>query len=125
MRKIITITSYEINEQIIQLCSNDTSINITEGKDTKQMLVDSDQTAFIYIIECDEEYVYIEIPHACWKGLKQLLLHNYQAVLQVGNQRLQLENMKEELEYLINNIEGNTNYGDEMVSKVEEIFLTN
>ncbi|MGM7680878.1 hypothetical protein ACSVDA_01865 [Cytobacillus sp. Hm23] len=125
MRKIITIASYEINEQLIQLCSNDTSINITKGKDTKQMLVDSDQTAFIYIIECDEEYVYIKIPLDCWNGLKQLLLHNYQAVLQVGNQRLQLENMKEELEYLINNIKGNTNYGDEMVSKVEEIFLTN
>lgn len=36
--------------------------------------------------------------------------------------KIELINFYEELEYLISNIKGNSNYGDEMVTKVESTF---
>jgi hypothetical protein len=38
------------------------------------------------------------------------------------DEQLELTNFYEELTELINNIRGNSNYGAEMVTKVEEIF---
>ncbi|MEH7508774.1 hypothetical protein [Priestia megaterium] len=43
--------------------------------------------------------------------------------LEINKEVIELSAVKEELSYLISNIEGNVNYGDEMVARVEEVFL--
>lgn len=89
----------------------------------QQMLVDSDHLAFIYILETDEQFIYVSLPDSIWPELKNFLSGNQAAYLKAGEESIELDGMKEELNYLISNIEGNANYGEELVSKVEGIFL--
>ncbi|HWJ80557.1 MAG TPA: hypothetical protein VNR61_21035 [Niallia sp.] len=88
-----------------------------------QMLVDSDSIAFIYLLEKDNEYVYLEIPQPLWNECKKALEANAVFILESGETRIVLEQFKEELEYLIENIQGNGNYGEKMGNEVETIFF--
>ncbi|MCM3178584.1 UPF0738 family protein [Cytobacillus horneckiae] len=97
-------------------------ISLSELTPREQMLVDSDHLSFIYITEKDEDYSYIMLPDSIWPQLKVALAENGDIYLSQQNQILQLPLFQEELEYLIENIKGNSNYGEEMVNKVEEIF---
>ncbi|WP_175638305.1 UPF0738 family protein [Metabacillus schmidteae] len=87
-----------------------------------QMLVDSDHLAFIYILESDDEFVYASLPHQIWPQLKEALDKDYQVEMKMSNYQVELENLLEELRYLLENIKDNANYGDEMESKVVELF---
>lgn len=89
-----------------------------------QMLVDSDQLAFIYILENETEYIHVRLPIQLWPLLNEVISNKLFVVLKVEEIEIELVNIIDELTYLIHNIEGNSNYGDEMVKKVEEIFLT-
>lgn len=97
-------------------------ISLSELTPREQMLVDSDHLSFIYITEKDEDYSYIMLPDSIWPQLKVALAEKGDIYLSQQNQILQLPLFQEELEYLIENIKGNSNYGEEMVNKVEEIF---
>ncbi|MBD8067509.1 hypothetical protein [Bacillus sp. PS06] len=123
MQKKIEVTSAIINENRVEFQVGEAQIELTKIKATGQMLVDSDALSFIYIAENDSEYVYLSFPITVWKELQEMIEKNYIPVLVDGKDKLTLENMTEELTYLIGNIEGNANYGDEMVEKVENIFL--
>ncbi|PMC40422.1 hypothetical protein CJ195_01535 [Bacillus sp. UMB0899] len=87
-----------------------------------QMLVDSDHLAFIYILESNDEFVYASLPHQIWPQLKEALDKDYQVEMKMSNYQVELENLLEELRYLLENIKDNANYGDEMESKVVELF---
>ncbi len=87
-----------------------------------QMLVDSDHLAFIYILESDDEFVYASLPHQIWPQLKEALDKDYQVYMELNEQQIELENLLEELRYLLENIKDNANYGDELESKVVELF---
>ena len=43
-------------------------------------------------------------------------------IFQSFNNHLELKHFQEELDYVLNNIEGNNNYGKEFVSAVEKTF---
>ena len=43
--------------------------------------------------------------------------------IRVNDVEIELEGLKEEVEYLVENIEGNANYGEELVTAVEKVFL--
>lgn len=43
--------------------------------------------------------------------------------VRVNDIEMELEGLKEEVEYLVENIEGNVNYGEELVTAVEKVFL--
>ena len=87
------------------------------------MLVDSDNLSFIYLLEKDDHYTYIAIPDTVWNDIKNVItLNPIPVVLTNGSEEIQLTQFREELTYLIENIKGNSNYGEMMVSKVEVVF---
>jgi hypothetical protein len=93
-----------------------------------QVIVDSDQYAFIYIVEEDGEFSYLHFGENTWSALTKMLQRGEDPLLSIGNQTIELQQFHEELEGLIYNIEGNSNYGEEFVARVEtafQVFLAN
>jgi predicted nuclease of restriction endonuclease-like (RecB) superfamily len=115
----LTVTNAKLNQEELVL---ETAEGIEGLVPRGQMLVDSDNLSFIYLMEKDEEYTYISLPEQLWGELKQGFGQQHKVYLQFEGSRVELENFYSELEYLIENIKGNGNYGDEMVSRVESIF---
>lgn len=122
MREKIHVEQTERNEnnQIILIVNKD--ILVSELVTTGQMLVDSEQLSFIYVVERDEEFSYLELGWETWLTLKEGLEFKCDYFLSNGNQSIKLTGFRNELLYLIDNIKGNSNYGEEMVTKVEECF---
>jgi hypothetical protein len=76
-------------------------------------------------LEDQEDYTYIAISEPIWPFLKEALDIKIPVWVTFKEERLELTSFHEELEYVISNIEGNRNYGEEMVAKVEKNFLLN
>jgi hypothetical protein len=114
---IINAAMTEKNELLLE-----TEQDINGLKANEQMLVDSDNLAFVYIAESNEEYTYIVLSERIWGTMSEALAAGAEAYLSNGSGRLALPQFREELSYLIENIKGNSNYGDEMVAKVEAAF---
>lgn len=123
MNNKIPVLSAEINENSL-LLSIDNNITFSKITPKEQMLVDSDQLAFIYIIEVDGEYTYLVINHELWPTLKEAIHHTPTLTPILVNEHVQivLPLFYEEMTYLIDNIRGNSNYGEAMVEKVESTF---
>ncbi|MFD2443207.1 hypothetical protein ACFSO7_04330 [Bacillus sp. CGMCC 1.16607] len=121
MAKKVYVLSIEKEEQSLKLIV-DESIRFINAEAKGQMLVDSDQFAFVYIIEMDGEYTYIVLKEEYWPMLKEALDESLSAFLFNQSEELPLPMFNEELEYLIGNIKGNSNYGEAMVEKVETTF---
>jgi hypothetical protein len=123
MKKRIEINQIkQLNDSLI-LCIDQEDHPLENAVPKQHMLVDSDQLAFIYLLEQENDYVYVSLPSMIWPAIKEAMDQNRRIVLMTGSREIELDGMKEELEYLIHNIEGNANYGEEMVKKVEEVFL--
>lgn len=110
-----------VNEEALLLYT-DRSIDLEQLKAAGQMLVDSEGLSFIYLTENEDDYTYISISDRVWSDLKKAMDLNLPVYASNENVRLELVNFSEELSYLIENIKGNSNYGEEMVAKVESIF---
>jgi len=123
MRKTITISRTEKRGDQLWLVSESPSFSLEEAIPKRYMLVNSDEQAFVYILEQGDEFIYVSIPKRCWQGIKEVLAKPLAVWLQAGNE-LELIGFSEELAYLIENIEGNANYGEEMEKAVKETFLT-
>ncbi|SHT01361.1 Uncharacterised protein [Mycobacteroides abscessus subsp. abscessus] len=106
--------------EVILIVNDDFSIK--ELTATGQVLVDSNELAFVCIVEKDDSFMYLELTLKTWPILKDGLVNNCEYKLSNGKETMVLPNLKEELLYLIDNIKGNSNYGEEMVTKVEECF---
>ncbi|WP_042356463.1 hypothetical protein [Bacillus rubiinfantis] len=87
-----------------------------------QILVDSEQYSFVYLMEDKDDYTYIVIPEHTWLEIKTALDTSLSVWLTGPDQSIELVNFQDELDYIISNIKGNSNYGNDMVAKVEEIF---
>lgn len=124
MRKKLMVEKIEKRNERLWLISNDSPFSLEHAKPKNHMLVDSDNIAFIYILETEEDFIYVTIPYEHWTDMKQVLTESIPVFLQSGTAELELTNFKEELAYLIENIDGNANYGEQMEQTVKEIFLT-
>jgi hypothetical protein len=124
MRKMLVVEKVEKRDERLSLISDHPPFSLEQAKPKNHMLVDSDKIAFIYILETDEDFIYVVIPYQFWTDIKQVLTDNIPIFLQSGTIELELTNFKEELTYLIENIDGNANYGEQMEQAVKEIFLT-
>ncbi|MDQ0217509.1 hypothetical protein ELQ35_06775 [Peribacillus cavernae] len=122
MREKITIKEIDIDNQQLLLKTEGT-VDLAELTPKEQMLVDSDGAAFIYITENNDDYTYISLPETVWPHLKEAVSKKLPVVLISDDEKLELTGISEELAYLIDNIQGNSNYGEELVSSVERIFL--
>lgn len=120
-RILITDAIIENSELMLRI---DSKIEVADLAPTGQMLVDSDQLSFIYIVEKDGGYQYISIPSETWNVIQEGLSTKMDAYLTADGKLLKLEGFREEMEYLIANITGNSNYGEEMVAKVEQVFAS-
>ncbi len=121
MRKTYKIEHSQFVHNNLHLSLND----IDEEKQFQpagQVLADSDNKSFIYLLEDGEQYSYLSLPNTLWKDLVELLKTEQDPYLQIGNQTIELQGFNEELRALVYNIEGNDNYGNDFVLLVEEIF---
>ncbi|MDZ5470364.1 hypothetical protein SM124_01250 [Bacillus sp. 31A1R] len=119
MREKIIVTNAVLNEDTLLL---ETDTPISDLTVTGQMLVDSDQFAFIYVAEKNNEYTYIVLGESVWSAMKSALNNDLPVFIKKEEVALELTGFHEELSYLVENIKGNSNYGEEMVSKVEDTF---
>ncbi|NHM91988.1 MULTISPECIES: hypothetical protein [Staphylococcus] len=108
-----------VNEIKIQdnqvLCYTDKS---TEGlTEVGQMIVDSDHFSFVYLMDNGSSFSYLIFVQETWS-----MLHEHKDKQIVINDTIKLTQFKDELDYLLDNIEGNSNYGNAFVSAVEETF---
>jgi len=121
MTEKLQILNAEIAETKVIL-KVDESYTVSQLTPKGQILVDSDSFAFIYIAEKEDEYIYIVLHKDIWPSIKEGLAANLKLYISNGNDNLELIDWKEEMEYLIDNIEGNGNYGEEMEQAVTSVF---
>ncbi|KOS66730.1 hypothetical protein AEA09_18555 [Lysinibacillus contaminans] len=121
MRKIYTIESFSYENQQLYFSLNDNELNL-QLKPAAQLIADSDDFSFIYLLDTGEFYQYLRFPPTIWTELVHILQTKQNPMLQVGTVVLELTNFYEELEMLVYNIEGNYNYGSEFVQAVEKHF---
>jgi hypothetical protein len=119
MNKRIIINKANFSDSKLYL---HTSESISGLSPTEQILVDSKEISFVYLMENLEGYTYIDMNEPIWPLLKKGLEQQTAVWVLFKDEQLELTNFYEELTELINNIRGNSNYGAEMVTKVEEIF---
>jgi hypothetical protein len=123
MNKRIELTEATIENNRLILQPASLLIEVEALKANGQMLVDSDQLSFIYILESADEFVYAGLPHTIWTKLKEAKDKDLPVILQINENEIELTDLVPELNYLLENIKGNANYGDEMENKVVEVFL--
>lgn len=117
--------TYLVNEGI----NNGTSITfkIAEKIDetvvaSGKMITHSDAVAFVYLVEQQGEYSYVQFPKDVWSLLAESLKLTEAPILIIGDLQVQLIDFQQELEMLLWNIEGNDNYGDSFTKAVESHF---
>ncbi|MFD4704875.1 hypothetical protein ACFWM3_08390 [Gottfriedia sp. NPDC058432] len=123
MRKMLEINGININEDGLFLLIDDTKMNLEQCHEVGTMIADSDQSSLLYILEENEEFVYVTVPSEYWSDLKKANDQKLNVFLKVGEKSLSLNNWNDELTYLIQNVEGNFNYGEEFVKQVQSAFL--
>jgi hypothetical protein len=121
MKKNITIQKAYIFEDKLMLETNE---SITDLVPEEQILVDSIQNSFIYLMEDKDDYTYIVLHEQIWPLLKNAHDKGLTVWVSFNDEQKELVNFHDEFDYVLSNIKGNSNYGKELVSKVEGIFLT-
>lgn len=119
MKRKIEIIHAELTDNNLLFQTNQSINELTPGE---QILVDSENFSFIYLMEDQHDYIYIVIPEDFWPQLKVMLDRQVPVWIHDGDNKKELTNFYEELDYIVSNIRGNSNYGVEMVTKVEETF---
>lgn len=101
------------------------NVDLNHYTATGNMLVDSDSLSFVYLLDGGEGYTYIRFQEEVWSMLANVLEKDVNVtVTSDQGSSLELVDLKEELGYLIENIKGNSNYGEDMNQAVEKAFLT-
>lgn len=119
MKRRIKAINANISENRLLLEAEEDITGLIPGE---QVLVDSDHYSFIYLMEDKEDYTYIDLPEQIWPQLKIALEGKFSVWIGKEHQEIELLHFFDELDYVIANIKGNSNYGQEMVKKVEVIF---
>ena len=121
LRKIYNIEKYvDIHNKVTFIVNEkDQDIQIIP---TGRLFADSDQFAFLYIVEENDEFSYLRFGEDTWPSLVEMLQRGEDPLLSLGQRTMDLRGFHEELESLLYNIEGNINYGEEFVARVEAAF---
>ncbi|MED3661833.1 hypothetical protein P4476_08055 [Ureibacillus terrenus] len=121
MRNIYDIDEVRMENDGYYFSLNERTLEI-QLKPAGQMLADSDGAAFVYVVEENGGYSYLRFPEKVWGALADILKTKKDPFLTVKGKTIPLRNFADELEMLVFNIEGNGNYGDTFVEKVEAAF---
>lgn len=90
---------------------------------TGQMLVDSEELAFLYILDCEDGYNYVVFNRETWPALKENMDQKLPVFVLVDDEEIELTDFHSELTFLISNIKDNPNYGEKMNEEVKRIFF--
>ena len=121
LRNVYLVDQVEVVHNEIYFILNEKK-QLSQLQSTGQVIVDSDNGAFLYIIEENEAYSYIGFSKNVWPHLLQMLMAEQKAYLKLEDGLLPLEQFADELQGLLYNIEGNSNYGDQFVENIENTF---
>lgn len=121
VRNVYTVDQFEIIHNAVHFILNEKK-QLSQLQSTGQVIVDSDNEGFLYIIEENNAYSYVSFTKQNWSQLQQMILSKQQPFLRLEDGQFELTNFAEELTTLLFNIEGNGNYGDSFVQGVEEAF---
>ena len=121
MRNVYIVSQYQAVHNEIHFILNEKK-QLSQLQPVGQVIVDSDNEAFLYIIEENDAYSYIGFPQAIWSQLVQMLKSEQHPYLKVEDGLMPLVQFADELKGLLYNIVGNSNYGDCFVEAVEKAF---
>lgn len=121
MRKMIRVQDSEITEERIQFFIQEQEpAEAIEA--SGQMIADSDEPAFVYLVDTGTQYIYIRFEEPLWPALTKALQRDSLPLLIWGSQVLPLVAFQEELWMLLENIKDNNNYGELFQTAVETAF---
>ncbi len=86
------------------------------------VITDSDNRSFVYLFDEGEQYTYVHFKQETWEALKEVLKNKVTLKVTIDDEKVELTNVEEELTMLLDNIYGNSNYGESFVKEVEEAF---
>lgn len=121
MRKIYNIEKFKQVNNTLHFILNENEVDL-QFKPAKQVIVDSDDFAFIYLVDAGQDYSYLRFSPTIWPQLVSILKEQQNPILNWGEQFIVLEDFVDELQMLVFNIEGNNNYGEQFSKAVEEAF---
>lgn len=91
-------------------------------KDGMRMLADSNALTFVYVLDTEEAFIQLRLPKQIWPQLAEAVKQQAEVTVE-GPTSIILHSFQQEMDYLLDNIPGNSNYGNEMVNAVEDNFL--
>ena len=121
MRKTFIVERGTIQDSHIHFYLKENNSEI-KCRPAGQMITDSDDMAFVYLMDEEAGYSYVKFPQTVWPLLVETLQSKENPMLQWNTEQIELINFKDELQSLIYNIEGNYNYGEVFTTAVEETF---
>ncbi|MGB6409522.1 MAG: hypothetical protein WBF39_18765 [Planococcus donghaensis] len=121
MHKFVAVKETVINGNEIEFIIEETEP--TEALEASgQMLTDSDNQAFVYLLDTGTDYIYVQFAIHTWTAMTKALELKNVPLLIWGKQIMPLAEFHEELLMLVDNIEGNDNYGEKFRTAVEQTF---
>ncbi|MFC7371814.1 hypothetical protein ACFQPF_09000 [Fictibacillus iocasae] len=122
MAQRITVETSKIGEELSLFVQAGQEVN-EQTQDAMRMLVDSDHLAFLYVLDTEDDLIYVDLGVEHWEKMDQAAAADLKAVLHFRDGKtMTLSALTSEMEYLVSNIKGNANYGEKMVSAVERSF---
>lgn len=118
---MITITSIETQQEKL-VAKADVTLPFQGLEPEGRMLVDSDGGAFVYLLAHKEEYIQLRFEEATWETIHNYRREERPVYIQTVMKPVKLEEFWTEIDFLLDNIQGNHNYGKEFVEKVEQVF---
>ncbi|MUV07716.1 hypothetical protein GOP80_11020 [Planococcaceae bacterium Storch 2/2-2] len=100
----------------------ETDESLTGSVPSGTLIADSDRQTFVYLVDRGDTYGYVHFPVSMWGSLLQAVEEDAPIGWKDGDEWIELERLKEELDMMLVNIEGNGNYGETFTSLVEKQF---
>ena len=100
----------------------ETDESLTGSVPSGTLIADSDRQTFVYLVDCGDTYGYVHFPVSMWGSLLQAVEEDASIGWQDGDEWVEMERLKVELDMMLVNIEGNDNYGETFTSLVEKQF---
>ncbi|HEY4567096.1 MAG TPA: hypothetical protein VIG60_07525 [Savagea sp.] len=100
----------------------ETDESLTGSVPSGTLIADSDRQTFVYLVDRGDTYGYVHFPVSMWGSLLQAVEEDASIGWQDGDEWVEMERLKEELDMMLVNIEGNGNYGETFTSLVEKQF---
>jgi len=123
MRKIVLTHEVVLEDSRLNLKIKSSDVDLSQAVEVGTLIADSDNASLLYIIEEKEDFVYISIPSSFWNEINSAYIKELPVYLNSEIGEMELENWQFELSTFLENVEGNFNYGQEFVEKVNVVFL--